>query len=193
LLALGELEQPGRRPGLVLVAGLPGTGKSSLARKLSEAGKFRVIRSDVVRKELACLPDAPLAESFYTAEWNARTYTECLRRAEALLFGGERVLVDANFREERERSRFLRCAEGYGVIGCLLLCKTAPATVRRRLQERSGDASDADWSVYQKVAREWDKPGPDTARAVREISTEGSLDEAHERATAALRELGLWS
>jgi aminoglycoside phosphotransferase family enzyme/predicted kinase len=193
LLALGELEQPGRRPGLVLVTGLPGTGKSSLARKLSEAGHFRVIRSDVVRKELAGSPDASLPESFYTAEWNARIYAECLRRAEALLFEGERVLVDANFREERERSRFLKCARGYGVIGCLLLCKTAPATVRRRLQERSGDASDADWSVYQKVAQEWEEPGPETALAMRDVSTEGSFGEAYERATVALREFGLWS
>ena len=32
LLALGELEAPGRRPCLVLVGGLPGTGKSTLAR-----------------------------------------------------------------------------------------------------------------------------------------------------------------
>src|SRR5262249_53672278 len=36
LLALGELEQPGHRPCLVLVGGLPGTGKSTLARALAE-------------------------------------------------------------------------------------------------------------------------------------------------------------
>src|SRR5439155_7812270 len=56
LLALGELEEPGRRPVVVLVGGLPGTGKSTLARGLAAAAGFDVIRSDVVRKELAGVP-----------------------------------------------------------------------------------------------------------------------------------------
>ena len=53
LLALGELEEPGRKPCLSLVAGLPGSGKSTLAQGLAGKAGFSVIRSDVVRKELA--------------------------------------------------------------------------------------------------------------------------------------------
>ena len=53
LLGLGELERPARRPGMVLVSGLPGSGKSTLAAQLAEHAGFVVIRSDVVRKELA--------------------------------------------------------------------------------------------------------------------------------------------
>src|SRR5262245_13870789 len=53
LLALSELEQPERRACLLLVGGLPGTGKSSLAANLVTRAGFDVIRSDVVRKELA--------------------------------------------------------------------------------------------------------------------------------------------
>src|SRR5262249_38391655 len=53
LLALGELEKPGQKPCLVLVGGLPGSGKSTLARGLAERANFTVIRTDVVRKELA--------------------------------------------------------------------------------------------------------------------------------------------
>src|SRR5438132_5623155 len=47
LLALGELETPERRPSLVLIGGLPGTGKSTLARMLAEGANFQLIRSDV--------------------------------------------------------------------------------------------------------------------------------------------------
>src|SRR5262249_54855138 len=53
LLALAELEQPAGRPCLVLIGGLPGTGKSALAQQLSRAAGLEVIRSDVVRKQLA--------------------------------------------------------------------------------------------------------------------------------------------
>ena len=56
LLALTELEDPGRKPCLVLVAGLPGTGKSCLARGLGEHAGFRVVRSDVVRRKWRVCP-----------------------------------------------------------------------------------------------------------------------------------------
>src|SRR5262249_36109920 len=101
LLALTELEEPNRRPGLLLGGGLPGMGKSTLARGLAERAGFTVIRSDVVRKELAGLPAeeparASLDEGIYTPAWTARTHAECLRRAEHALFEGKRVLVDAS-------------------------------------------------------------------------------------------------
>jgi len=56
LLALAELEEPERRPCLALVAGLPGTGKSVLVHGLAQHAGFQLIRSDVVRKEIAGLP-----------------------------------------------------------------------------------------------------------------------------------------
>ncbi len=113
LLALGTLEERRGRPCLVLVGGLPGTGKSTLAQELATQAGFAVIRSDQVRKELADVSDAArgnamggYASGIYTAEWNERTYEECLVRAAAALFEGKRVIVDASFRDESRRRRF---------------------------------------------------------------------------------------
>jgi predicted kinase len=50
---------------LVVVGGLPGTGKSTLAAGLADALGATVIRSDEVRKELAGLrPDQPAPTAF---------------------------------------------------------------------------------------------------------------------------------
>jgi aminoglycoside phosphotransferase family enzyme/predicted kinase len=196
LLALTELEEPGGKPCLLLVAGLPGTGKSKLARGLAERARFSVVRSDVVRKELAGIAEhvrtpPRLREAVYTPEWNERTYAECLRKAEQFLFEGQRVLVDATFREERQRQAFLNAAVGWGALAGILLCQAKPETVRRRLGLREEDASDADWSVYLQIAANWEEMGTSTAQGVHPVSTDGSPEQALSQAIESLRELGV--
>ena len=136
LLALGELEGSQRRLCLLLVGGLPGTGKSTLALGLAERADCVVIRSDLVRKELTGAGDsdrrsAPFAQGIYTPEWTKRTYAECLRRAEQALFEGRRVVVDATFREEWTRRAFLDAARRWAVPALLFLCEADPGMVRR--------------------------------------------------------------
>jgi uncharacterized protein len=196
LLALGELEEPEKRPALVLVGGLPGTGKSTLGRTLAGRAGFTQIRSDVVRKELADAaprPDSSFKAEIYTAEWTERTYAECLRRAEALLFEGRRVIIDASFREDAMRRRFLETARCWGIPGLLLICRADPEIVRERLANRRDDASDADWSIHQALAERWEEPGPSTRPFVRDVATSGDRTAALAQALDALRERELCS
>jgi len=183
LLALGEAETPARRPCLILVAGLPGTGKSTLARQLADRANFRLIRSDLVRKELAGLAARDTGHSLfgagiYTAAWSQRTYAECLARAEKLLSDGDRVVIDASFGAEAQSRAFLEGAARLGVPALLILCQADPDVVRQRLHSRRGDASDADWSVYQAASARWEEVGPGTRERVRSVSTMGTPDRA---------------
>ncbi len=196
LHALCELEPPGRRPCVVLLAGLPGAGKSTLARGLAARAGFSVIRSDEVRKQLAGRGGsdraaAAFAADIYTPEWDDRTYGECLRRAEAIVFEAGRALVDASFRDESRRRDFLDAASAWGVAGRLLLCQANPDVVRGRLAARRDDASDADWSIYREARRRWDEPGPVTRAASDTIDANGSPGHSLEQALAALRGAGL--
>jgi aminoglycoside phosphotransferase family enzyme/predicted kinase len=195
LLALGELEAPSRKPCLILVGGLPGTGKSTLANALAQHAGFRVIRSDVIRKELAGVGGEECRSEFgqgiYTAEWTKRTYAHCLRQAEERLFHGERVLVDANFREEKQRRMFLDAALRWSVPTIFLLCETEPELVRARLAKRSGDASDADWSVYENAVVTWEELGPKTRSRLQTINTDEALESALHNTLSMLRKQGL--
>jgi aminoglycoside phosphotransferase family enzyme/predicted kinase len=189
LLALGELETPGHKPCLVLIGGLPGTGKSTLARKLVEKANFHMIRSDAVRKALADLPPGPV--DLYSAEWTERTYQECLRRAEELLCEGQRALVDASFHEEKRRLAFLEMANRLAVPVLFLWCRAAPEIAQARLKKRLHDVSDADGTTFQAMAARWEPCGDATRHVLREVQAGGTMEETLQQALGWLREFGL--
>jgi aminoglycoside phosphotransferase family enzyme/predicted kinase len=182
LLALSALEEPNRKPLLILVAGLPGSGKSTLARSLAERANFTVIRSDVVRKELAGLPPDANARGtpdtgLYTPEWTARTYAECLRRAESLLANGRRIIVDANFPDDDWRLAFLELATRLAARVVFLWCRTSPEVAKARIANRSNDASDADVNTFDRAAERWQPFSERTRKIVREVNADGTPEE----------------
>jgi predicted kinase len=198
LLALGELESPTRRPALVLIAGLPGSGKSTIARQIAEPANFHLLRSDVIRKELAgaaAQADSPAGfnEGIYSEAWTERTYAELLKRCEDLLWRGERVLIDANLRENRRRQVFFDCARRWGVLIIFIHCQAAADIVRARLEARrhEHDASDADWKVYQQLEQTW-QPIPEVWKMLcHHVDTSGSIQENADCVRALLLEEGL--
>lgn len=196
LLGLGILEAPARRPCLLGVGGLPGAGKSTLARGLAQRAGFEVVVADRVRKELAGLPaEAPAGAAFgeglYTAEWNERTYAACLERAEEILARGGRALVDASFREDGRRRDLLDLARQWGVPGLLLLCEADAGEVRRRLGRRKAGPSDADWEIYLRAAAAWEEPGVQTLPALWRIPSRPDAAATLEEALGVLGREGL--
>jgi hypothetical protein len=195
LLALAALEPAERRPALVLIGGLPGVGKSTLARALAAACGFEIVQSDRVRKQLAGLPDeaaapAPFGGGIYTPEHSARTYAECWRRAEAQLLAGRRAIVDANFALEAQRRPFMELAKALALPLIFVQVVLDPALVERRLAERRFDASDADFAIHRQMAARW-QDGSDQWRSCRIVVDAADSASALERARQHLVEQGL--
>ena len=144
------------RVHLVLVGGLPGTGKTTLTHTLAEADpdgrQWKVLSSDVIRKELAgedpyarCA--APYREGIYTPSHTDATYAELLRRAGAALAQGASVVIDASWSDERHRRSARALASAHSAALTEVRCEAPQAECARRLGARSRSTSDADESV----------------------------------------------
>ena len=109
------------------------------------------------------------------------------------MFDGQRVLVDATFREEGWRRAFLEAASRWGVPAALLLCRADAEIARTRLEHRRKDVSDADGLVYQSLAQSWQEFSDITRPFLHEISSGGGIEETLAQGLEALRTMGLHS
>jgi uncharacterized protein len=142
---------------LVLIGGLPGTGKSALAGAVAGRLGATVLSSDRIRKELAGLPAAhqpavPYGSGIYAPTFTDATYAELLRRAGVLLGQGELVLADASWTSAGQRAAAASAARSAGARLIQLQC-TAPADITgQRLRSRISGASDADRDIARRMA-----------------------------------------
>lgn len=173
LYALTRLEDPGQGPALLLLAGLPTTGKSTLARRLLNEQKIDLIlETDAVRKELAGVEVTQKApEQFYSPEFSRRTYNEVLTRASDALSKGKRVAVAATFIRDTWRLDFIKAARQLGLPVRFIECVVDEETALQRLEDRRDDISDADLQVYQSLKSAWEPPSTPVERVLEVYDT----------------------
>ena len=147
----------GGNPGLVILCGLPGTGKSHFARALTARAPFVWVNSDYCRKLLVGRPD-------YSREEHQRVFAAMHAVIAELLAAGRAVVFDATNLNEEVRRPLYAVAEAAGVTPLLIRFTARIGLARRRLAERAAglaDAggSDAGWEVYTRMAAS-DGPAP---------------------------------
>lgn len=121
------------RPVLLMIGGVMGTGKSTLALTLWHELGWAHFSSDVVRKRLAHIdPAQPSADAFgqgmYGPDRTAYTYEALLVEAGAALARGRSVLMDASFAKRAHRQSVARLAAAQGA-GCLFVECVCPREV----------------------------------------------------------------
>jgi uncharacterized protein len=143
---------------VVLVGGLPGTGKSALSGALADRLGWTVLSSDRIRKELADIPAGQPAHAgyrrgLYAPAWTERTYAELAHRAAELTSYGESVILDATFGSPEHRAVAAAMADQAAADLVQLRC-TAPAAVTEdRIRRRTDSLSDAYPEVAARMAQ----------------------------------------
>jgi uncharacterized protein len=181
LLGLARRHLELAQTSLVVVGGLPGTGKSTLAQGLADVYGWSVLRTDEIRKDRAGLAHGPGSQSgfragIYSPAATAATYEELLARARRALGLGESVVLDGSFGEARWRDAAARVAEETATTYHAFRCAAPSDVASRRLLGRAAagvDPSDATPKVAAAMAAVTE-PWPDAVE----------VDTADDRAVA---------
>ena len=153
---------------LVLVGGLPGTGKTTLAAALAAEFDAVHLSSDETRKQLAGLPiDQPAGAEWqaglYTRGATASTYRVMLEEAEQALRLGQSVVLDGSWSGRAMRAAAAAIAATTTADLVQLRCVVPSDVAAARIATRAatgGSASDATAAVAARIALAFD-PWPE--------------------------------
>ena len=150
-------------PMVIAIGGLPGTGKSTLARAVAPhigpAPGALVLRSDEIRKRLfAVPPEAHLPPEAYTAPSNTATNDALVQQTEAAARIGHIAIADATFLDRNVRDRLKAVAEHSGCPFLGIWLHAPISVLEDRISARIGDASDATAAVLHQAVKT--DPGP---------------------------------
>ncbi|WP_052369122.1 AAA family ATPase [Serpentinimonas barnesii] len=188
-------------PGLWLLMGLSGSGKSTVAQMLRDAlvqqGRAALcLRSDLERKRLlgvaaTARPSAAQQAHWYSPALTQQTYARLQQAAQQGLQAGCSVLIDAASLRRHERQALRALAAQQQVPFYLWECRAGSTQAQRRLAVRQADnrdPSDADAAVRALQAGFFEPIDASEQAGHRLLHNDGDLAALQAQVRAALHE-----
>lgn len=151
---------PHLRPVVLIVGGLSGSGKSSLARELTKTLGAELLSSDVIRRELFGNESrlSEVDQGIYRPESRRQVYQEMFRRAAALHRERINVVLDATFSQCADVQAASAIATDPRALMLAVECHCSPEVARERIVARESagrDASQATLAVFEQQRATW--------------------------------------
>lgn len=152
-----------KKPFLLILCGQIGTGKTYLAEHLSKLTGARLLRSDVIRKEILGIPlfehRKRGLEKIYSHRTTLKVYKKMLSDGLKLLKQGQPVILDATFPNEFYRKPVIRAAEKEKIPYFFVECRASEKKILERLKKRQKkrEISDATVDVYLQKRKEFER------------------------------------
>jgi aminoglycoside phosphotransferase family enzyme/predicted kinase len=126
------------QPVALIVGGLMGTGKSTLAAGLAERIGAELLQTDEVRREIfgASLEPASYGTGVYSAENRAQVYQVLFQHAADWMRHEVSVVLDGTFSTDILRRTALKIACEHGAEPLLVWCHCPAQTARERIAAR---------------------------------------------------------
>ena len=133
---------------LIIVTGLPGTGKTTFAKALSDTLGVAHLNTDMIRHEHNKLGK-------YDFETKKLIYQVLYQRTARFLAEGNSVIVDGTFYLAGLRKPFIHLADSHNCELIWIVIHADESVVEDRMQ-RKRSYSEADYDVYQIIKRQYE-------------------------------------
>lgn len=142
---------------LILMSGLSGSGKSTVAKYIARTIGAIQIRSDAVRKHLAEITlDELGSDNIYTAEMTRKTYEHLLQLGITLAKEGFTVILDAKYGRSSLRQPVILQANLHHIPIRIIQCTAPESILRDRVNQRVDDISDATADLIASQQANWE-------------------------------------
>lgn len=175
----------GSKPTVLIVMGPIASGKSTLAKQLSQKLSLHYISSDKIRKEQAGQPlkkrtPASKRDGLYSLEMSRKTYGQLLGTAIDHIKQHQSVILDATFSRQRYRSK-LQAGLKPHEANIYFIEASAPARVLKKRLKKRGQKneviSDARLEDFEKLYQKYESPDEiDSNRLIR-VNTNSAPEE----------------
>jgi len=160
---------------LIMMAGLSGSGKSTVARIIARRLNAVHLRSDAIRKHLAGIAVTDRgSDELYTPEMSVKTYDRLQDLGFTLVQQGFSVILDAKYDRHERRLSVLAKAQQMGIPFRILHCQANTSTLKTRLQQRQNDVSDATVNVL--ASQTFDPFDPNEQPYVLNLDTTSAIE-----------------
>jgi predicted kinase len=148
------------RPVLFVLCGVPFSGKSTLARAMSERLGIEHIEIDQVHEARGFIPGTD--RTVTDDDWRA-AFQRSFRRLHAVLAAGDSAVWDTASYRKAQRERIRAVGERYGASVYLIHLATPAAEARSRLEQnrQTGQRWDVPDDNFFDVLRDFELPGPE--------------------------------
>jgi predicted kinase len=133
---------------IILVFGLPGTGKTYFAERLAKKIDAVHLNTDIVREKLHF-------KGHYDEKTKQQVYNELFKQAQMEFKKGADVIVDGTFHLSRRREQLENLMKEENMKIHYIEIKASEKTARKRLK-KSRKHSEADFNVYEKIKNEFE-------------------------------------
>lgn len=132
---------------IIIVFGLPGSGKSYFASLLAQKLKAAYLNSDKERKKI-------MSQRTYSESEKMMVYDLMLQKMKTFVQEGKSLVLDATFYKNKIREKFITAAKGKTPIEFIEM-RAAEALIKKRISKTRAD-TEADFDVYKTVKNLWE-------------------------------------
>lgn len=132
---------------IIIVFGLPGSGKSYFASRLAQMLDANYVNSDMLRKEL-------FPNRTYSDAEKGKVYDTMFQKMEEAIAQGKNLVLDATFHKNASRKRFKDGIKEKELLFFIEI-QAEENTVKERLK-KSRPYSEADFKVHQLIRQQWE-------------------------------------